>query len=457
METVSAGSGIRTTTTDWPQIVFVSAIAALVVLRVFIPVAVLAASPHGLPLLPAYHYAPLNGDSFAYYQALTNMFASFNGVFDGWIGVGSVGLLASFCAAAWVLWTGGVRWLAILLPALAISLILAVLVHDTASPTAGVIGWPLAWSLPLLPFPLLHFSLTPDYAFALGLTLSLIANAVTVIATARIGLRVSGRRSIGLAAAALYATWPIWVGLVAGEQAWQNGQWLIDVGLHLYTEPLSTALFVVSLALLLDPRASASVVVVAGLLVGFDTAVKLTNGFLAAALLILVVLRSGWRSGAIFGLGGFASVPIVVGYWPRGYARASFGNHVDGGLYQLRFLSTNARTSTIFTGVMLLILLPLALVGLAQIRGWFFRSILVVPIIVTIASYCAYYYTAQHPRFYYVVLPLVFVLQAAGAQMIWDRISGQGLARSRGRCRRSHAAGRKQTHGGQTRPEARNT
>jgi hypothetical protein len=426
--TIPARSGTRTAA-EWPQVVFVSAIAALVALRVFIPLAVLAASPRRFPLLPAYQYAPLNGDSFAYYQAVTNMFASFNGVFDGLIGVGSAGLLASFCAAAWILWRAGLRWLAILLPALAISLILAVLVHDTASPGAGVIGWPLAWSLPLLPLPLLHLAVTPDRAFAPGLMLSLIANAVTVIAIARIGLRVGGRRSIGVTAAGLYATWPIWVGIVAGEQAWQNGQWLIDVGLHLYTEPLSTALFVVSLDLLLDPRASASVAVVAGLLVGFDTAVKLTNGFLAAALLVLVVVRSGWRSGAIFGLGALVSVPIVVGYWPQGYARPSFGNHVDGGIYQLRFVSMNARTSTIFTGVMLLFLVPLALAGLTQIGGWYFRSILIVPILVTIASYCAYYYTAEHPRFYYVVLPLVFVLQAAGAQMIWERI-GRHRART---------------------------
>ena len=26
----------------------------------------------------------------------------------------------------------------------------------------------------------------------------------------------------------------------------------------------------------------------------------------------------------------------------------------------------------------------------------------------------------QHPRFYYVILPAVFVLQAAGAILIWD-------------------------------------
>jgi hypothetical protein len=426
METLSGGSRARTAT-EWPLTFFVSAIAALVVLRVFIPVAVLAASPRRVPLLPPYDYAPLNGDSFAYYQAVTNMFASFGGVFDGWIGVGSAVLLVSFCAAAWILWTAEVRWLAILLPALAISLILAVLVHDTASPAAGVIGWPLAWALPLVPFRLLHLAVTPDRAFAIGLTLSLIANAVTVVATAWIGLRVSGRRSIGLIAAGLYATWPIWVGLVAGEQAWQNGQWLVDVGLHLYTEPLSTALFVVALALLLEARASASVVAVAGLLLGFDTAIKLSNGFLAASLLILVVLRSGWRSGAIFGLGGIASLPIVVGYWPQGYARPSFGNHVDGGLYQLRFVSMNARTSTIFTGLMLLVLVPLALVGLAQIRGWFFKSMLVVPIVVTMASYCAYYYTAEHPRFYFVVLPLVFVLQAAGAEWIWEWVRRQRL------------------------------
>ena len=93
--------------------------------------------------------------------------------------------------------------------------------------------------------------LDDDVAFAVGLLLSLAANAVTVVATAYIGLRSTGSRAVGVAAAALYAVWPLLTRPLAGTSAWENGQWNVDVGLHLYTEPISTALVATAIALLL--------------------------------------------------------------------------------------------------------------------------------------------------------------------------------------------------------------
>jgi hypothetical protein len=66
------------------------------------------------------------------------------------------------------------------------------------------------------------------------------------------------------------------------------------------------------------------------------------------------------------------------------------------------------------------VLVPLAAVGILSLIGWFQRAILVAPIIVTIVLYASYYVTNQHPRFYYVILPSVFVLFAAGAVLIWE-------------------------------------
>jgi hypothetical protein len=343
-------------------------------------------------------------------------------VLIGWIGLASLALMICFLFAALILWRGGVRWLAVLLPAFGLSLVVGVLVHDVAASGAGVVGWPLVWALSIFPLPLLDIALTPDRAFPPGLALTLIANAATVVATALVGVRATGRRSVGLIAASLYATWPLWVGIVAGSQAWENGQWLVDVGLHLYAEPVSTALVVGSLALLLHPRLSATSAAVAGLLLGFATAIKLTNGPVAAILVVIVASRCGARRAAIFALGGIVSAPIVLGFWSKGYVDTSGGGGgVDlGALYQWRFVSVNARTSTIFTEAMLLMLVPLAVVGIFGLIGWFQRAILIAPIVVTIVLYCAYYVTNQHPRFYYVVLPSLFVLQAAGAVLIWE-------------------------------------
>jgi hypothetical protein len=399
----------------------VQTLAALVALRILIPLAVLAASPKRIPLLPGYTYVPLNGDAYGSYHAVANLYAAFSGVMLGWIGLGSLVLIACFSVAAAILWRAGVRWLAVLLPFLAIALPLGYLTREMADSEAGVIGWSLAWAAGLAPLPLARISLDPDRAFAAGLVVSVAANAVTVVATAVIGLRATGRRSVGLIAAGLFATWPIWVGVVAGHGAWANGQWAADAGLHMYSEPISTASVTAAIAVAMTPRLTATNAAVIGLLLGYATLVKLPNGLIAAAVVLLVAWHHGMRRAAVLALGGLVSLPILIGFWPHGYVDAGSGKGVDlGQLYRWSYVGDNIRTSPIFTGPMLLVLIPLALVGIAGVLGWYARWLLIVPILATFLSFGGYYVTGHHPRFYYVILPLVFVLQAAGVMKLAD-------------------------------------
>lgn len=392
-----------------------SFLACCVAVRILVPLAVLAAAPTKLPLAPSYTYAPLNGDSFDYFHALANLYAAAPVVFHGWLALASVVLLLCFGVAGELARRGGVRWLAAVLWALAPALVLAVLVDDMAGPGAGVIGWPLVWAAVTLPLPILRVATNPDRAFVFGLAASLAANAITIVATAWLGLRLSGRRLVGLLAAALLATWPLWMSLVAGSQAWDNGQWNVDVGLNLYTEPVSTALVTVALLLVAGERLSETAAVVAGLLLGFATVVKLTDGLIAAAIVVVVAFGRGPARGGLVALGGLVSLPIVLGYWSKGYTdEGQQGLVPPGGRYQWRFLHENLTGSSVFTVWMLLLLLPLAVLGFLALRGRFARALLAAPIAVTVAAYATYYWTAQHPRFFYVVLPEVFVLMAAG-------------------------------------------
>jgi len=149
----------------------------------------------------------------------------------------------------------------------------------------------------------------------------------------------------------------------------------------------------------------------------------LTNGFVGAVIVVILAFNYGVRRAAIFALGGLVSAPIVFGFWSQGYVDSSGGGGVVlDDLYRWEYISTNLRTSTIFTGTMLLVILPLAAVGLTFSMGWFRRAMLVSPIVVTVAAYSAYYVTNQHPRFYYVILPPLFVLEAAGISVIWDLV-----------------------------------
>ena len=234
------------------------ALAALAGVRLAIPLVTLAFSGHALPGLPAYRYHPLNGDSFGFYAATREFISSLGRVSKPLLLLAVV-LVAAATVAGIRLWrrSPGRRWIAVLLPAGALALAVTLPIHQMHPPGAAVFGWPLLWAIPMIPIRAAGL-LTPNVAFVIGLVLTLAALAVTVIATAYVGLYATGRRSVGLIAAGFFAVWPLVSGQIVGHSAWENGQWNVDVGLHLYTEPLSTALVVVSVALLLRPPRSSS-------------------------------------------------------------------------------------------------------------------------------------------------------------------------------------------------------
>jgi hypothetical protein len=256
---------------------------------------------------------------------------------------------------------------------------------------------------------------------------------VTTVATAYLGRYATGKRSVGLVAAALYAFWPVWVGLVAGERAWENGQWHADIGLLLYTEPVSTALVVAAAALLLKPALGGTRATAAGLVLSYSAVVKLTNGLVAAAFLPLVAVRHGIRQAIPFAVACIVFMPILAVYWPKGYVKIYGGDiaPVDRP-WSLDYVQLSWQRSTVFTGTMLLLLCVPAAIGAVLVQGWYARLVLLLPIVLTTAVYSVYYVTYLHPRFLFVALPFVFVLMATGVTWIvrFARMRGASAAGS---------------------------
>jgi hypothetical protein len=386
-----------------------AALALLVVVRVAIPLAALAAAGRDLPGLPPYDYRPLIGDATGFYAESRELIS----VSFGPAGVAALLLLVAGAVAVRRLRRS---WAAIPAACLAVSLAASALVLDQQTSGAAVVGWPLLWSIPLFPFRLVGL-LDEDVAFAVGLVLSLAANAVTVVATAYIGLRATGSRAVGVAAAALFTVWPLLTRPLAGTSAWENGQWLVDVGLALYTEPLSTALVAAAIALLLaralDPVRLAS----AGALLGFATVVRPSNGFFAVAAVGLLALRVGLRRTVPAALAGLAFAPLVAVYWPKGYPKIE--NRPGFSLAQA---DRSWVDSLLFDPRTVLILLPLALLGLVAIARWN-AALLGAVIAANVVLYTFYEHTHLHPRFLYVALPALFTLEAAGAWLVIRKVS----------------------------------
>ena len=387
-----------------------AALAALVGLRVAIPLVTLAASGHDLPGLPPYDYKPLNGDAAGFYAEARELISAAFGP----AGAGAALILG---AGAWAAWRLRPRWTAIVAAALAVSLAASLLVLATEPAGAAVVGWPLLWAIPLLPLRAAGV-LDADLAFAAGFAISLAANAVTVVAIAHAGCRASGRRTVGVAAAALFAVWPLLTRPLAGPSAWENGQWNVDVGLHLYTEPLSTALVAVALALLLAPRLDELRLALAGALLGYATVVRVSNGFLALAAVALVAYRLGPRRALPLAAAGAAFIPLVAVYWPKGYPEIP---NVPG--FSLDQAGRSWADSLIFDPRLLLVLLPLAVLGLFALRPW--ASALLGASVATNALFYTFYeHTHIHPRFLYASLPALFVLEAAGGWLVIRKGSG---------------------------------
>jgi hypothetical protein len=381
-----------------------AALASLIAVRVAIPLLVLVAAGHDLPGLPPYDYAPLNGDATGFYAEARELIS----VSFGPAGAAALLLLTAGAVAVWRL---GRTWVSIAVGCLAVSLAASALVLGSRPTGAAVVGWPLLWSIPLFPFRVVGL-LDDDVAFAVGLLLSLAANAVTVVATAYIGLRATGSRAVGVAAATLFAVWPLLTRPLAGPSAWENGQWNVDVGLHLYTEPLSTALVATAIALLLSSRLDPIRLATAGGLLGYATVVRPSNGLFAALAVALLALRIGLRRTLPAAAAGLAFAPLVAVYWPKGYPKIE---NVPG--FSLAQADRSWADSLLFDPRALLILLPLALPGLAAVGRW--NAALLGGVIATnVALYSFYEHTHLHPRFLYVALPALFALEAAGTWLV---------------------------------------
>jgi len=387
------------------------AIAACVGLRILIPLAALGSEGNALPGLPAYDYGPFYGDANGFYATSRELVAAAARAAVPLVVIGACGVV---CCAILVR-RRAQSWAVALVVAVVASVATTAIVLEMESSGSAAIGWPLVWAIPLAPLRVVP-GLDPDLAFAVGLALSLVAIGVTVVATALAGYWATGRRAVGLTAAAAYAIWPFVPGIVVGSQGWENGTWNVDVGLHLYAEPLSTALVVVAVALLVRPSTSDLMVVAAGLALGLGTVVKLTNVVIAAALVVVVACTRDRRTTALLVAGCAVFTPVLIAYWAQGLASSydgafSSSNHI----WSLDYVGRSWSDSLLFTPALVALLVPLAVVGAVLLARRAVVAMLVAPVVTTVALYSVYFFTPLHPRFFYVVLPLVLVLDAAGA------------------------------------------
>lgn len=412
----------------WPP-----ALGALVAIRVALPLAALAAEGSSLPGLPRYDYEPTPGDGSAYYAAAREFIAS-------WGRLGKVGfalLALGFLVGAAALLQARRRWperraLLVACAALLVSLVLAAPISRMLVTGAGAVGWPLLWGLPMLPYRALGLPLDPDIAFVFGLVVSLLANAVAVVAIAYAGRDATGRRAVGLLAAAVFALWPLITGVVGGSRAWENGTWNVDAGLHMYTEPVSTSLVALSLALLLSRPAGPMRLVGAGIAVGLAVAVRPTNGFFALGALLLVE-----GLGRLYFLAGaLAIAPIPIAFWPRRYGYQLTGSPQPGGLgpreqFSPDYVVSSWADSLLFSPKVVLILVPLAILGAFALRSRRTACLLAASALVNPVLYSFFWATDEHPRYLFASLPAALVLWATGVLLVGWRLRGSTLVGAR--------------------------
>jgi hypothetical protein len=302
--------------------------------------------------------------------------------------------------------------------ALLLSLVAAGIIVGSPHAPVGAVGWPLLWMVPLTPLRIVHAT-GQDPAFAVGLLLSLAANALTVGAAAYAGLYATGRRAVGLGAATLFATFPVWMWLLEGGKGWENSTWNVDAGLHMVTEPLSTALVATGAALLLSPSLTPMRLGLAGLTLGYAVTVRPTNGFLAVVAVALVAARVGWRRTLPYLAGGLCSLPILLAFMRRktGY-EFSVTTSAHGPLYSGSYVGHNWADSLLFGPQALLILVPLAMLGVWLLRNAWTRLLFAAWIVPNALFYSFFRATVEHPRYLFMSLPAVLVLWSAGLALI---------------------------------------
>lgn len=403
-------------------------LALLVAVRVAIPLAAFADADSKLPGIPPFTRFPrdggLTGDATGFYAATREFMAAWGRMPRAVLALDALFALAAAVAItlAWRRHPTRRHWL--VAAALgAFGVVVSVDVHWMRASGAAVFGWPLVWALPMLAYRALGHGLSKHVAWDFGFALSLVFVAATVVAVAWLGRNATGRRWAGLLAAAFWTAWPLLVALVAGHRAWANGQWEIDVGLHNYSEPLSTLLVTSAAALLLSSRMTSLRLTLAGSALSLATCVKVSNALLAAVALVFVLLRDRARAGIAYAAGAVALVPLVLVYWPLSYPKL-YDNPTSWprDAFDVGHIVTSWTHSSIFRPHTLAIVLPLAFIGAFGLRRPWALSLVLAFLLVNPIFYSFYANTANHPRFLYASLPELFVLWAGGIAVLVRRL-----------------------------------
>src|SRR5918995_1200670 len=295
----------------------------------------------------------------------------------------------------------------------------AVILKIESQAPAGAVGWPLVLSIPLLPFRVIGW-IDDEVAVGVGVAVAILANAATIFITAFIGWRVAGSRRVGLLAASVFAFWPFLVWLLFGERTWTNSAWAIEAGLELYTEPVSTACVAAGTALALVRGRPPWAAVAAGITLGYAIAVRPTNLVFAAAVAILFAWERDWRSAGRFVAGGLTVLPIVLAFLPkkRGYDLALARDETGLPLWSNDYLITTFTEASVWRPLLLALLLPLVLLGVASVRSRPVALMLLGGALANAAVYAFFRATFEHPRYLHAGLPALLVLWAAGAARV---------------------------------------
>jgi hypothetical protein len=239
--------------------------------------------------------------------------------------------------------------------------------------------------------------------------------ALTVVAVAYLGRNATGRRWVGLLAAAFWSAWPLLVGLIAGHAAWSNGQWEVDTGLHGYGEPFSTLLVTTGAALVLSPQLTTMRLALGGCALSAATLAKISNALLAVAALAVVYARGRRRDALPYLAGAVSLAPLVAVYWPLSYPKL-FDNPQSWPRdpFDAGHVVSSWTHSSIFDPHTLAIVAPLAVIGAFSVRRPYALALVLAFLLINPVFYSFYANTALHPRFLYASLPELFVLWAAG-------------------------------------------
>jgi hypothetical protein len=388
-------------------------VGALATFQVVLTLFVLVRSAHrALPGLPVYHFNPVEGDGYGYYSAVRELLNTWQR--EGRI---LVPLTVVVCVALVVIWRRVDNSLVRALAAVwACGIVAAVLVERIRFTGAAQIGWSLVWSALLLPYRAVGLPLDPNVAFAFGLTLSLACNALTVVMTYELGRLATDRRAVAVVAAGLVSVWPLLMLLDPDHTSAHNGTWQILLGLSMYTEPLSTALVLSGIVILLRRSGAGPDAVVGGALLGLASLVRVSNGLIAACVILALLMRGDSRRAVAASGGGLAFLPALLLFWPKGYPRLQppvYPAHP----FELAYARTAWTHSLLWHPAVLVVIVPVAILG-ALFVNRAVAAVLGSAVVATAVLYSFYQLTPLHPRFLFVALPPVFIFWAAGVAAI---------------------------------------